>query len=98
MNGWSEVLRRGQNSLLIGFSLGMDMSCSGRLRYMTAEQKVELLRLPDDTEDSPELQNFIGVLEKSLKSDRIPWQKTCTSYISLKAEEGYERMMRQVCA
>ncbi|HCB93613.1 MAG TPA: hypothetical protein DEP57_07375 [Selenomonas sp.] len=98
MFGWSTVVKKRETSLLIGYSLGTDMSCSGRLRYRFDSSVLEFLRLPKGEADSPEIRKFIRALEQSLKDGEIPWQKTCVRYRSIEAEEGFDRMMQQVYA
>lgn len=98
MFGWSTVVKKRETSLLIGYSLGEDMSCSGRLRYRFGSPAIEFLRLPKDSEDSPEIHKFIRALEQSLKEGDIPWQKTCVSFRSVEAEDGFDRMMHQIYA
>ncbi len=95
---WSTVIRKRERSLLIGFSLGSDMSCSGRLRFRFDTSSLEFLRLPAGEKDSPDLQNIISMLEHLLRENRIPWQKTCGQYRSLEAEEGFDWMMHQIYA
>ena len=98
MFGWSTVVRRSETSLLVGYSLGADTSCSGRLRYRFESAVLEFLRLPKGEADSPEIRKFIRALERLLKDGEIPWQKTCVRYRSIEAEEGFDRMMQQVYA
>ena len=98
MYGWSMVVKKRERSLVIGFSLGSDTSCSGRLRYRFDSSALEFLRAPKGEEDTPELWNFIHIIEHLLQDDRIPWQMTCVRYRSLEAEEGFDWMMHQVYA
>lgn len=98
MFGWSTVVRKRETSLLVGYSLGSDMSCSGRLRYRFGSSAIEFLRLPKGEVDSPEIRKFIRALEQSLIEGEIPWQKTCIRYRSIEAEEGFDRMMHQIYA
>ena len=98
MCGWYEVLRKGKRSWTVGFGLGGDWGCTGRLQYCPDTRRLVLLKLPQGTEDSPELGNFIRILEGMLQRDDVPHQKSCVEYRSLVAEDGYEWMMRQVYA
>ena len=96
MYGWSTVVKKRERSLLIGFSLGADASCSGRLRYRLDSSSLEFLRSPKGEEAETEVHHFIRILERLLKSNRIPWQITCLKYRSTKAEEGFDWMMHQI--
>ncbi len=98
MIGWSTILKKRETSFLVGYSIGEDMSCSGRLRYRFDTSVLEFLRLPKGVEDSPELRNFIRTLEQSLRKGNLPWQVTCTGFRSVEAEEGFDRMMEKVYA
>jgi len=54
--------------------------------------------LPAGEKDTPDLRNFIPMLEHLLQKDQIPWQKTCLRYRSIQAEDGFDWMMHQIYA
>ena len=96
MYGWASVVKRNRRSLLVGFSLGDDRSCSGRLRFWQGTPMVEFVNLPKKADETPELWNLIHIIEDMFRKGHIAWQRTCVRFRSLKAEDGFQRMMRQI--